>query len=158
MIKLTRLNGVKFTMNAELIETLEASKDHTVVNYRSAVPPAETDVRACQCTFCRKHGATAISDANGAAEIRVREAALLERYRFGHGTADFYICRRCGVFVAAVMADGDRTYAVLAVNALDDRDQFDRPPQPMDFGPEDEASRLARRRARWTPTTLHIEG
>ena len=32
MIKVTRLNGVRFTINAELIETLDASKDHTVVS------------------------------------------------------------------------------------------------------------------------------
>lgn len=128
------------------------------LTYRSAVPPGETEVRACQCTFCRKHGADAVSDANGAAEIRVRDQDLLERYRFGHGSADFFVCRRCGVFVAAVMVERDRTLAVLVVNTFDDRDQFARPPSPMDFGPEDDASRLARRRARWTPTTLHFDG
>ena len=32
MIEVTRLNGVKFTINAELIETLEASTGHTVVS------------------------------------------------------------------------------------------------------------------------------
>ena len=58
--------------------------------------------------------------------------------------------------VAAVMAEDDRTYAVIAVTALDDREAFNRPPSPMDFGPEDEAARLARRRARWTPTTVAI--
>ncbi len=127
------------------------------LTYRSAVPPAETEVRVCQCTFCRKHGTAAVSDANGAAEIRVRDGDLLERYRFGHGTADFYICRRCGVFVAAVMVADDRTYAVMAVTALDNREAFNRPPSPMDFGPEDTAARLARRRARWTPTTVSID-
>ncbi len=32
MIEITRLNGVKFTINAEIIETLEASTGHTVVS------------------------------------------------------------------------------------------------------------------------------
>ena len=35
MIKLTRLNGAKFTLNAELIETLEAAPKSTVVNLAS---------------------------------------------------------------------------------------------------------------------------
>lgn len=32
MIEVTRLNGVKFTINAEIIETLEASTGHTVLS------------------------------------------------------------------------------------------------------------------------------
>ncbi len=35
MIKLTRLNGEKFTLNAELIETLESAPKSTVVNLAS---------------------------------------------------------------------------------------------------------------------------
>lgn len=32
MIEVTRLNGVKFMINAEIIETLEASTGHTVLS------------------------------------------------------------------------------------------------------------------------------
>jgi hypothetical protein len=38
------------------------------------------------------------------------------------------------------------------VNALDDRADFAVPVAPVDFSAEDGDDRMARRRARWTPT------
>ena len=79
------------------------------VEYDSAIPAAEAAVRACQCSFCRKHQSRSVSDPAGAARIRVKEPGELSRYRFGHGTADFIVCRRCGVYVGACSeADGLR--------------------------------------------------
>ena len=56
--------------------------------------------RACQCGFCRRHGARTVSDPAGAASLSLGEKAM--RYRFGTGTTDFLICGRCGVYVAAL--------------------------------------------------------
>jgi hypothetical protein len=75
------------------------------LSYRSAVPPADTELRACQCSFCRRHGSRALSDPAGRVEIEA-EAGALNRYRFGLGTADYFLCARCGVYVAAVMPEG----------------------------------------------------
>jgi hypothetical protein len=45
---------------------------------------------------------------------------------------------------------------VVIVNALDDALGFTRPAVPMVYDAEDEAARRARRRAKWTPTTVRV--
>ncbi len=126
--------------------------------YRTEVSPAATKVRACQCSLCRKHAARAVSDPEGQAEITVRDAAALRRYRFALGTAEFFICKRCGVYVAAVMTEGDQIFATLIVNALDAPERFSDPATPVDYDAEDATARRRRRRKKWTPATVRIEG
>lgn len=125
------------------------------LSYESAIPPAETELRACQCSFCRRHGSRALSDPAGSVVIEA-EAAALNRYRFGLGTADYLLCARCGVYLAAVMTEGEKAWSVVIVNALDDAARFSRPAVPMVYDAEDEDARRARRRARWTPTTVTV--
>ena len=45
--------------------------------------------RACDCSFCRAHAATYVSDPRGKLHVRVNDAAHLGRYRQGSGIADF---------------------------------------------------------------------
>lgn len=123
------------------------------LTFASPTPPARLDVRECGCTFCRKHGLRAVSDPAGGVAIHVRDAGALSRYRFGHRSADFLVCRHCGVYVAAVIeVDGER-FATVNVNALEDAGTFSKPPQAVDYGEESEEERIARRRAKWTPVT-----
>ena len=124
------------------------------MTYRSAMPAAEHALRACQCSFCRKHGSVAVSDPEGSVEITMGDEARASRYRFGFGTAEYIVCRDCGVYVAAVMTEGEKLWSVAIVNALDDRADFTGPVEPVDFSTEDEDGRRARRRGRWTPTVL----
>lgn len=126
------------------------------VTYRSAVTPADTAVRACQCSFCRKHNTRAVADPNGEARITVRDETMLQRYRFGLGTAEFLVCGQCGVYVAAVMTEGDRAYATLIMNAFETAEQFTQPVMPVDYAGEDESGRRARRRKRWTPVSIAV--
>jgi hypothetical protein len=126
------------------------------VTYRTGVAPADAVVRACQCSFCRKHATRAVSDPEGSLAIAVRDESLLSRYRFALHAADFLICRRCGVYVAAFMADGDGGYATLIVNVLDNHADYSRPPVPVEYDAEDEANRRQRRRDKWTPATLRV--
>ena len=124
------------------------------LDYESAVPPDETEVRACQCTFCRKHGSRAISDPQGKLALAIHDADAVQRYRFGLATADYLLCGRCGVYVAAVLAEGDELYGIAIVNALDDAASFTQSPKPADYSAEGEAARRRRRRARWTPAEI----
>lgn len=124
------------------------------ISYESAVAPEETEVRACQCSFCRKHASRAVSDPDGRVTVTLHDAAAVRRYGFGLRTADYYLCGRCGVYVAAVMADGGRHYAVAIVNALDDAGRFTQPSKLADYSAEDAAARRHRRRTRWTPATV----
>lgn len=121
------------------------------VAYETALEPAETQVRACGCGFCRRHGGLTVSDPEGRLKIAVEDPKRLIRYRFGLGTADFLLCADCGVYIAAVLADAEGAWAVLNINVLEDRTAFSREPEAMNFDAEDEAGRIARRKARWTP-------
>ena len=117
-------------------------------------PLAELPLRECQCSFCRKHGARTTADPDGFAEIRARDATVLARYRFGLATADYLVCARCGVYLAAVMEEAGRGYAVVNVNAFADGAAFAGRATPMVYDHEDEAGRRARRRKLWTPARI----
>jgi hypothetical protein len=89
------------------------------VKLELAKPAAETRVRACQCGFCRRHGTRTVADAEGLATIRIPSPTQLERYRFGHASADYLICRTCGVYVAAIQHEAGRLISVVNVAGLD---------------------------------------
>ena len=124
--------------------------------FETDLPPEQLPLRACQCTFCRAHAALNTTDPAGSVEIVVDDAAELSRYEFGLRTAEFLICRRCGVYLAAVCTVDGSLYATINVNVLEDRSAFSRPAESMRYDGEDAAGRLARRKARWTPATLRI--
>ena len=115
----------------------------------TALPPGQLPLRACQCAFCRKHGALSTSDPAGSVRFELKAEPI--RYRFGLKTADFLVCARCGVYVGATFEDGGKAWAVLNANTLDDAAALTQPPAAMSYDGEDEASRMARRKARWTP-------
>jgi hypothetical protein len=127
------------------------------VLYRTSVSPEETQPRACQCAFCRKHNTAAVSDPEGELTIRVKAGEHLSRYQFGLNAADFLICRTCGVYVAAFMPDPDdaRGFATLMSAALDAHAAYPAP-EPTNYAGEDEAGRRQRRRKKWTPARLEI--
>jgi hypothetical protein len=122
--------------------------------FTTSRPLAELPLRECQCSFCRKHGARTTADPDGFAEIRARDPAAIARYRFGLATADYLVCAHCGVYLAAVMEEGGKGYAVVNVNAFEDRAAFGGRATPMVYDHEDEAGRRARRRKLWTPARI----
>ena len=123
------------------------------VDYSTLVAAEDAAVRACQCSFCRKHDARAVSDPGGSIEITAHDPSLLGRYQFGLKAIEFLFCRRCGVYVSAYRQDGGDAYANVMVNVLDDRTEFPEP-APVDLDGESRADKAIRHRARWTPATL----
>jgi hypothetical protein len=121
---------------------------------RLTEPPEAVRVRACQCSFCRAHATRTTSDPNGAVEIWAEDWSLVEPYRFGTGTAEFLICRRCGVYIGAFCETPAGMRAVINTNTLDDRARFAGVPAPYDHEGEALADRLARRAANWTPARI----
>jgi hypothetical protein len=117
--------------------------------------PADTRLRACGCSFCRAHNTRTTSDPSGSVDIRAADWSLVEPYRFSTGTAEFLICKRCGVYVGAVAATDSGMRAVININCLDDRDAFTQQPDPVDHDGEEIDDRQARRAANWTPATIH---
>lgn len=107
--------------------------------------------RACQCGFCRRHDARSVSDPEG--EVELTLAGDVQRYRFGRKLADFLICGRCGIYVAAVAEIDGGFFAVLNLNAFDDP-RLDLEAAPFSYDGESALERNARRRKRWTPARI----
>lgn len=116
--------------------------------------PADSPLRACQCSFCRAHASRTVSDPQGLFEIGAKDWALVEKYRFDTRTADYLICKRCGVYVAALCETPQGLRAVVNVNALDGRAQFTQAPALPDYSGETPDTRLARRAVNWMPATI----
>jgi hypothetical protein len=112
---------------------------------------AALGLRACQCSFCRAHNARNTSDPRGTVRIRVRDASQLNRYRFGLKTADFLICRTCGVYIGALLGENGKSWITVNVNTLLPPPGPEAVLAPHDFSAENTASRIDRRKAKWTP-------
>lgn len=119
-------------------------------------PADQTPLGACQCSFCRAHGAATVQDSGGRATIRVADAADLNPYRFELATADFLLCRNCGVYIAAVLKDGDQAWSTVNVHGLRVPEFLGHEIRAGNYEGETETERVARRKANWTPTVLNV--
>ena len=118
-------------------------------------PPAGNATRSCSCSFCRGHATKTVSDPAGQIEIWARDQDNVTRYRFSSGTADFLVCKTCGIYIGAVCDTPEGLKAVTNVNSLDDRAAFTSEPARPNHEGEPTAARIARRAANWTPAILH---
>jgi len=119
--------------------------------YRCDKEPAEWAIRACQCRFCRAHDALSASDPTAAIEFVADEPDQLQRYRFGLHTADFLICRRCGVYIGAIIETPHGSFGIINTHALSDPAPDTAKPQPISYDGEKTGNRVTRREERWSP-------
>jgi hypothetical protein len=124
------------------------------IEFETDISPAEIELRACQCTFCRKHNSVAATDPAGQLVVRAEREESFGRYTFGLRTAEYLICNTCGVYVAAVTTGESEPRGIAIVNCLDDRRQFASAPIAVDYDAESREDRVERRRRRWTPVTM----
>jgi hypothetical protein len=115
--------------------------------------PTELPLHACQCSFCRKHGTRTTSDPDGVINLIVNDRQALNKYEFGLKTAQYLVCRHCGIYLGAICAGTDGERALVNVNCLAEQATFRREPEPVSYDEEGYEDRLARRRRNWTPTT-----
>ena len=115
---------------------------------------AENEVapRACGCDFCLKHRPNWFSDTEGL--LTIAHTVEPTRYRFGTETADFLICPRCGVVIAAVCESEGKTIGVFNLNCLDAEQDWTARAQGVDYEGEQIGDRLARRGTNWMSVTL----
>ena len=119
--------------------------------YQTAAAPSDWSIRACQCRFCRAHSAYSASDPAGVLHFSAANPADLQRFRFGLHTADFLLCRRCGVYVGAVIETAAGRFGIINTHALDAVPDTMAAVAPIDYDGEDTAGRVSRREQRWTP-------
>jgi hypothetical protein len=116
-------------------------------------PAAELQVRACQCGFCTRHGAMTVSDPAGRAVFDIDRAALTG-YQFETRTGTTLLCARCGMYAGVVIEEGGKMWSAINVRGLAIAELKDRSPEPVDYGGETAAQRIARRKQKWTPTEI----
>lgn len=104
--------------------------------------------RACDCDFCRKHGAAYVSDPVGSLQLQVRDGSLLQKVRQGAELADFLLCGECGVLVAVQYSTADQDFAAINVRAVDTSMAWGatQPASPKPLSPEE---KMARWQALW---------
>ena len=119
-------------------------------------PPAGMRVRSCACSFCRSHGTRTVSDPAGQAELRASDWSLVEKYRFGSRTADYILCRRCGVYIGAVCETPSGLRSVINTLCLENRDRLCQDAARPDYDGEAIEDRLARREANWMPLVMQL--
>jgi hypothetical protein len=95
-----------------------------------------------------------VADLEGLFEVWAEDWSLVENYRFGTRTCDFLICRRCGVFIAAVSELPAGARAVVNVNCVTDRERFTSAPVVHDFDDETIETRSSRRATNWMPAII----
>jgi hypothetical protein len=117
---------------------------------RTSKQPEQWAVRACQCSFCRGHGARTTADPNGSVTFRITDPSKLKRYRFGTRSTDFLVCGDCGVYLAAVISSTRGQFATLNINAIP-MPLGTPEANPVSYEEESIEQRQARREQRWTP-------
>ena len=123
------------------------------VAFETAMSVADLPLRACGCSFCRRHGTKAVADPNGRLTISAPSNGL-NRYRFGLRTADYLICRSCGAYVAAAISGNGEERATLNVTATAISELADRHAEPVDYDRETVEGRRTRRLTSWTPSWI----
>jgi len=124
------------------------------VEFETVLDPRGLPLRACQCSFCRKHAARTMSDPAGRLGVAVRDGDLLLRYRFALGITDFLVCKSCGVYVAATMQSAKGSLGTLNVSVLDEREAFMRQAEPVTYFRESVEQRMSRRLLAWMPVDV----
>jgi hypothetical protein len=111
--------------------------------------PGEIPARACGCTFCVKHGGVWTSNPASSLRVDVRDSRQLSTYNFGTRTADFHVCRACGVVPVVTSRIEGRLYAVVNVNAFNHVERGRVKVAPASFEGEQTDARLERRKRGW---------
>jgi hypothetical protein len=120
-------------------------------------PASELELRACQCSFCTRHGAKTVSDPAGRCRFEI-DGAALSWYLFETRTGMSLICNRCGTYAGVIIEDGDNVWSVLNVRGLGIAELKDRAATPKDYEGETPEARIARRKSNWTPTEIVWRG
>lgn len=119
-------------------------------NYSTDLSPESWSVRECQCAFCRAHGAHCTSDPAGSLQFSFSKPDDLVRYQFALRTADFLLCRRCGVYIGAVISTARGSFAIVNLNTLVTPEAV-LGSEALSYDGESAEGRFSRREENWTP-------
>jgi hypothetical protein len=127
------------------------------IRIRLTGPPGDMRIRSCACSFCRSHGTRTVSDPGGHAELWAADWSLVQKYRFGSASADYLLCRQCGIYVGAVCQTPAGCRSVINTLCLNDRAAFTQEAARPNYDGEAIETRIARRELNWMPMVIHHE-
>ena len=90
-------------------------------------------------------------------QVEIGDAAQINKYLFGTSTAEFHICRACGVVPVVTSEISGHIYAVVNVNTFTNVDDLHFKESVTDFDGESTESRLDRRARVWIPRVTIVE-
>lgn len=112
------------------------------VDLELTTEPSSRHPRACDCDFCRKHGAAYVSDPQGSLRLKIDDRSRTNAYRQGSDLAEMLLCTRCGVLVGALYRSAGRIYATLNVRVLEGASfGAEQTVSPKKLGADDKISR-----------------
>lgn len=113
--------------------------------------PGDTIVaaRECGCSFCSKHGGLWTAHPAASLALLIARPGEVARYAFGTKSADFHVCRICGVVPLVTSLIDSHLYALVSVRALAGIAAASLERRAADFEGEGMPERLARRAGSW---------
>lgn len=142
---------VRTSVNSEFSMRIDGQCHCGNIAYALTWPGGANEIpaRACDCTFCTKHGGVWTSHPDAGLRVSIKKRADVSVYAFGTETAQFHVCRRCGVVPVVTCELDQKLYAVVNVNSFNAGSAIALQRSAATFEDEDVASRLARRKQNW---------
>ena len=94
---------------------LKATCHCGAVELRVRLTDGLNSIRRCDCSFCRRRQAAAVTAPLDGVEI-VKGADNLTLYQFGTNTAKHYFCKTCGIYTHHQRRSNPNEYGVSAAN------------------------------------------
>lgn len=113
-------------------------------------------LRVCACDFCTRHGALWLSHPAAPVTLNCADQDAIVAYRFASESADFLLCRRCGIVTMArcVVADGQRV--VVNANTFENIAVAHCQRAAAHLGDEGLPARVACRLRNWSPLIAQL--
>jgi hypothetical protein len=117
-----------------------------LVDLELANEPESYHPRACDCGFCRKHGAAYLSDPQGSLRLRISDSRYSGTYRQGNELAEMLLCTRCGVLIGALYRSEGLLYGAVNVKTIEDAANFgaEQPVSPKQLPAQEKVARWRR--------------
>lgn len=127
------------------------------ITFSTSKNPADIHPRACDCSFCSKHGAAYISDPGGKLLIERSHADAICEYRQGSNAARLLLCRACGVLVGVVYHHSSGLYGAINTRCLDGETGLGEasPASPQLLSADEKVSRWL---SLWVPNVVVTDG
>lgn len=86
-----------------------------------SLPPETYSPRACDCSFCTRHGASYVSDPEGSLRIFYQTEKDLKLYRQDKSDklAQMVMCSHCGVLMGVIYNESDKIWGAINSRATD---------------------------------------